>query len=92
MAVVAVLAGHRDAYINATDIAGRTALHWAAAFGHTAVVNELWCRSTNVQHMDHGGWTGAPNCLLCATPPHGTAQRHAGLWVARQQLNSFSHV
>lgn len=57
--VVAVLAGHLKCQLNSVDIAGRSALHWAAAYGHEDIVNELWCRSANVQQMDHGGWTGA---------------------------------
>ena len=59
--VVAVLADDQECQVNSIDIAGRTALHWAAAYGHVAVVNELWCRSANVQQIDHGGWTGASN-------------------------------
>jgi len=57
--VIAVLAGDPECQVNSIDIAGRTALHWAAAYGHVAVVNELWCRSANVQQIDHGGWTGS---------------------------------
>ncbi len=57
--VVAVLAGHPQCQLNSVDIAGRSALHWAAAYGHEDVVNELWCRSAEVQQEDRGGWTGA---------------------------------
>ena len=56
--MVAVLAGDPQCQVNSMDLAGRTALHWASAAGHAAVVNELWCRGANVQQMDHGGWTG----------------------------------
>ena len=56
--IVAVLAGDPQCQVNSTDLAGRTALHWASAAGHAAVVNELWCRGANVQQIDNGGWTG----------------------------------
>lgn len=68
--VVAVLAADPECQVNSMDVAGRVALHWAAAYGHVAVVNELWCRSANVQQIDHGGWTGVfsslkPSALKC---------------------------
>ena len=63
MDAVAVLAGDSECQVNSMDIAGRSALHWAASYGHVAVVNELWCRSANVQQIDHGGWTGAQSGL-----------------------------
>ncbi len=66
--VVAVLAGDPECQVNSVDIAGRSALHWAAAYGHVTVVNELWCRSANVQQIDHGGWTGGVQCSARPQP------------------------
>ena len=68
MDVVAILANDPECQVNSIDIAGRSALHWAAAYGHVAVVNQLWCRSANVQQIDHGGWTGGVQRCPCLQP------------------------
>jgi hypothetical protein len=45
--------------LNAVDNNGRTALHYAAAKGHNAVVSDLWTLGCNLELTDNVGWTGA---------------------------------
>lgn len=55
--VVAALARTPGAQLDAPDLQGRTALHLAAARGHSGPVNELWARGAAVDACDLHGWT-----------------------------------
>jgi ankyrin repeat protein len=50
--------------LNAVDNNGRTALHYAAAKGHNAVVSDLWTLGCNLELTDNVGWTGELPYLL----------------------------
>lgn len=44
-------------YLNKTDDKGMTALHWAATYGHEAVMRLLLKKGADVQTKDKDGWT-----------------------------------
>lgn len=55
--VVAALARAPSAQLDAPDLQGRTALHLAAARGHSGPVTELWARGATIDTCDLHGWT-----------------------------------
>ena len=60
IAALTALLGADPAALNSVDADGRTAVHWAAANGHTAVVEMLLAATDglcDVNHQDEGGWT-----------------------------------
>lgn len=61
-AVVALLARTPGGSTDAVDLMQRTALHYAAARGHSPVVLELWARGCNIDPVDATGSTGAVVC------------------------------
>lgn len=55
--VVAALARAPGTQLDAPDLQGRTALHLAAARGHSGAVTELWARGATIDTCDLHGWT-----------------------------------
>lgn len=62
--------------LNAVDNSGRTALHYAAAKGHMAVVSDLWTLGCNLELTDNVGWTGTPPPPSTPSPPHTHTPPH----------------